>query len=257
MHCPMVPSVLCPTISYCPPYILLLSPLYLSHCPRLSLLSSPLFIHTIILRTCFVPADSDADFVDIDHCSPLNSKLWTSLTQWLSALAPTPIHTLTNTHTLLTHLTASQPLDSLKPYLNVSSSTEWKHFVLSQEDNVTQLYLPDMFYRREGTFVLPLVIMDCQLAHLMDPDPMGKELPCKSPDLHVHCPLAARLATPSDVREGLEHLLFSLGNAHVISYLDVLSHALSSNQNVSYTSTEYRVQSTIAFSHTFVGTCTQ
>ena len=74
--------------------------------------------------------------------------------------------------------------------------------------------------------------MECQLANLMDPDPMGKELPCKSPDLHLHCPLAARLTIPTDVREGLEHLLFSLGNAHVISYLDVLNHALSNSQQV-------------------------
>lgn len=165
--------------------------------------------------------------MDLDNCSQLNLKFWTSLNQCLSSLAPVPVHTLTDTGTLLTRLTASQILRPLTFHLNASTATEWKHFVLSQGDWVTQIYLPDMFYPMEGTFALPLVIMDCALEQLVDPDPMGKEPPSKSRDIHLHCPLEARLATPSDVREELDALLFSIGSAHVSSYLEVLGGALS------------------------------
>ncbi len=172
--------------------------------------------------------DTNTAFVDLDHCSQLNLKFWTNLQQGLSGLAPTPVHTLTDANTLLTRLTGSQNLLPLTPHLNASVATEWKHFVLSQEDWVTQIYVPDMFYPMKGTFALPLVIMDCQLDQLVDPDPfVSKERPSKSQDILLHCPLAIRLATPSDVREGLDSLLFSIGLAHVSSYLEVLGGALS------------------------------
>ena len=187
--------------------------------------------HVMCHVTC---ADSQQQFVDLDHCSPLNSKFWNNLFLSLAALAPTQVPTLTNTHTLLTRITSSQHLVDLKVQLNASTATEWKYFVLSQDDNVCQLYLPDMFYSSGGgAFVLPILIMDCPLTNLMDPDPMGKELPSKAPDVQLDWPIAAQRATPPNTREGLETLLFSLSIAHLSSYLDVVHMTLSAGQTVS------------------------
>ncbi len=188
--------------------------------------------HIIVMVTYFI-ADIDTAFVDLDNCSQLNLKFWTILDQCLSGLAPTAVLALTDTNTLRTRLTASQALRPLTPHLNASTATEWKHFVLSQGDWVTQIYLPDMFYPMEGTFALPLVIMDCALNQLVDPDPMGKEPPSRSHDIHLHCPLVPRLTTPPDLREEINALLFSIGSVHVSSYLEVLGGALSHSHKVS------------------------
>jgi len=154
--------------------------------------------------------------------------------QWLSGLAPNKPPQLTNTHTLLSRLSSSQELEDIRDLVNAPTATEWHYFVVAGEDYVCQMYLPDLFHcSSSGTYVLPLVIMDCELALLMDPDPMSKAIPVKSPDVHMQCSLAAVSQPSADLREGLEALVSSASTAHVHCYLDVVQMGLKSGLAVS------------------------
>ena len=168
--------------------------------------------------------------VDLESCSPLNSQFWNNLSTWLSEIAPTQVTNVTDTHTLLTRITSSQVVSELmsKCQFTESEDTKWQCFVMSHEDAVVQICLPDMFYPTAGeeqAYVIPLVILECELATLVDPDPAQREPVIKQPDVFIHCPLSSS-PPPKIVGTKLTQLLSSLNIAHLSSYLEVVHTAL-------------------------------
>ena len=187
-------------------------------------------------RYLFSP-DVTGSVVDLESCSPLNSQFWKNLSIWLSEIAPTQLPTVTDSHTLLTRITTSQSVNELtsKCMFTASADTKWQSYTISHEDTVIQVCLPNMFYLAVGeekTYVLPIVILECELAILMDPDPSQREPMSKQPDMFIHCPLISS-SPPKNVGTTLTQLLSSLNTAHLSSYLDVVHTALLQGQDIS------------------------
>lgn len=194
--------------------------------------------------------DTSEDFLNLVKCSYLNSDLWNNITERLRKVSTTEV-SFTDSASLVQRLSLS-PLSDVRSLAKIFESREptlWKCFTLAEDDSICMMFVAKFFCSSSSCvadsgwtvddttqkkigqqqFVLPIVLMQCNQAHVMDVDPARPDIPTLLPDSHTHMVL-----TTNQIPDfgSLTLISTQLSTVHKSSYLNTLHAALLQNITV-------------------------